>query len=152
MAWLRTPAVESQGQISPDGRWLAYCSDESGRLQVYLRPFAGAAPAPDTKWPASAVSGREPRWRGDGKELFWVESVAGTSRSKLMAAPIGQAPNPVGIQDVVRVRDYSHRSAGERFSYAPSADGQRFVVNVLSTDARPSLDVILNWGQTQSRR
>ena len=89
----------------------------------------------------------------DGKELFWVESVAGTTRSKLMAAAIGQAPNPVGTpQDVVRVRNFSHRSAGNLFSYAPSADGQRFVVNVLSTAARPSLDVILNWGQTQSRR
>jgi Tol biopolymer transport system component len=153
MAWLRTPAIESQGQISPDGRWLAYCSDESGRLQVYLRPFAGAARAPDTKWPASAFSGREPRWRADGKELFWVESVAGTTRSKLMAAPIGQAPNPVGVprmlfefETVIMLPQFN------QFSYAPSADGQRFVINVLSTDARPSLDIILNWGQTQGRR
>jgi Tol biopolymer transport system component len=153
MAWLRTPAVESQGQISPDGRWLAYCSDESGRLQVYLRPFAGAAPAPDTKWPASGVSGREPRWRADGKELFWVESVAGTSRSKLMAAPIGQATNPVGVPRMLfEFETVLIVPQGNQFSYAPSADGQRFVVNVPSTDARPSLDVILNWGQTQSRR
>lgn len=87
LAWLRTPAIESQGQISPDGRWLAYCSDESGRLQVYLRPFTGAAPAPDTTWPVSAVSGREPRWRADGKELFYVES-----GERLRLLPFGRWP------------------------------------------------------------
>jgi Tol biopolymer transport system component len=152
-AWLRTPSLESQGQISPDGRWLAYCSDESGRLQVYLRPFAGAAPAPDIKWPASAFSGREPRWRADSKELFWVESVAGTTRSKLMAAPIGRAPNPVGVpRALFEFETVIIVPQGNQFSYAPSADGQRFVINVLATDARPSLDVILNWGRTQSAR
>jgi Tol biopolymer transport system component len=93
VAWLRTPAMESQGQISPDGRWLAYWSDESGRFQIYLRPFTGAAPTTETKWAVSAVSGREPRWRGDGKELFWIEVIPGTTRTRLMAAGVGQAPN-----------------------------------------------------------
>ena len=70
-----------------------------------------------------------------------------------MAAPIGQAPNPVGIASMLfEFETVLIVPQGNQFSYAPSADGQRFVVNVLSTDARPSLDVILNWGQTQSRR
>ena len=153
VAWLRTPAMESQGQISPDGRWLAYCSDESGRFVVYLRPFTGGAPAPDTKWPASAVSAREPRWRADGKELFWIEVIPGTTRTKLMAAPIGQAPNPVGKPQML----FEFETAlilpqGNQFSYAPSGDGQRFVVNVRSTAVRPTLDMILNWGQTRRAR
>lgn len=70
---LRTPFFETQGQLSPDGRWLAYTSNESGSEQVYLRPFAGAVPLPDTKWQISTgVWGQEPRWQADGKELFFV--------------------------------------------------------------------------------
>ena len=151
MAWLRTPAIESQGQISPDGRWLAYCSDESGRLQIYLRPFAGAAPAPDTKWQVSTVAGREPRWRADGKELFYVESVTGTSRVKVMSVPIGPAPNPAGMPKLLfEFQAFLTVPQANVFVYSPSADGQRFLINVPSTETRPSLEVILNWGQTQS--
>ena len=153
VAWLRTPAMESQGQISPDGRWLAYWSDESGRFQVYLRPFTGAAPAPEMKWAVSAMSGREPRWRGDGKELFWIEVIPGTTRTRLMAAAIGQAPNPVGKpQTLFEFQTFVILPQGNQFSYAPSDDGQRFVINAHSTPARPTLDLILNWGQTQSGR
>ena len=153
VAWLRTPAMESQGQISPDGRWLAYWSDESGRFQVYLRPFTGTAPTTETKWPVSAVSGREPRWRGDGKELFWIEVIPGTTRTRLMAAAIGQAPNPVGKpQTLFEFQTFVILPQGNQFSYAPSDDGQRFVINAQSTPARPTLDLILNWGQARSGR
>ena len=60
---LATDAVESQGQLSPDGKWLAYYSDESGKGQVYIRPF----PSGSQVWKVSADGGREPRWRSDGK-------------------------------------------------------------------------------------
>jgi Tol biopolymer transport system component len=153
VAWLRTPAMESQGQVSPDGQWLAYWSDESGRFQIYVRPFSGAAPAPDTKWAVSGVSGREPRWRGDGKELYWMEAIAGTTRMRLMAAAIGKPPQLAGtpqmlfeFQTVLTLPNFN------LFSFAPSADGQRFLINALSAPARPTLDLILNWGQTQSGR
>jgi Tol biopolymer transport system component len=153
VAWLRTPAGESQGQISPDGRWLAYWSDESGRFQVYLRPFTGAAPATDTKWVVSGPGAREPRWRGDGKELFWIEVIPGTTRTRLMAAPIGQAPNPLGKpQALFEFQTFVMLPQGNYFSYAPSDDGQRFVMSAESTPAQPTLDLILNWGQTQSSR
>jgi hypothetical protein len=153
VAWLRTPAMESQGQISPDGRWLTYWSDESGRFQIYLRPFTGAAPAPDTKWAVSGVSAREPRWRGDGKELYWMEGIPGTTRTKLMAAAIGQAPHPVGKpQTLFEFQTNLTLPQANQFSYAPSEDGQRFVINAQSTAPRPTLDLILNWGQTQRGR
>jgi Tol biopolymer transport system component len=152
-AWLRTPAMESQGQVSPDGRWLAYWSDESGRFQVYVRPFTGAAPAPDTKWAVSGVSAREPRWRGDGKELYWMEAIAGTTRMRLMAAAIGQPPQLAGTpQTLFEFQTFLTLPNFNLFSYAPSADGQRFVINALSAPARPTLDLILNWGQTRSGR
>jgi serine/threonine protein kinase/Tol biopolymer transport system component len=147
--WLRTPALETQGQISPDGRWLAYCSDESGRLQVYLRLFNGGSPAPDTKWQVGP--GREPRWRADGKELFWVQS--GQPVTRLMSAAIGGAPNPIGAPRMLfEFKPNLILPQGNIYSYAPSADGQRFVVNVPSIDVSPSLEFILNWGQTQGRK
>jgi serine/threonine protein kinase/Tol biopolymer transport system component len=151
VAWLRTQALEAQGQVSPDGRWLAYCSDESGRLQIYLRPFSGGSPAPDTKW--QVAPGREPRWRADSKELFWVESSQSTTRAKVMSAPIGSAPNPVGVRRMLFEFDPVLRLPQSNvFSYVPSGNGEQFLLNVPSTDARPSLDFVLNWGQTQGRR
>jgi serine/threonine protein kinase len=147
---LRTPSLESQGQISPDGKWLAYVSNESGAEQVYLRPFAGAAPTSDTKAQVSTVQGREPRWRGDGKELFYLEST-GNRRFKMMSVPIGTATNPAGTPKLVfEFQSNSTVVEANEFLYSPAADGQRFLINVFATDEQPSLEVILNWGRTAS--
>ncbi|HTL02845.1 MAG TPA: protein kinase [Vicinamibacterales bacterium] len=148
VALVQTPAVESQGQISPDGKWLAYYSDESGTGQVYIRPFAGGSPVPDTRWQVSTAQGREPRWRGDGKELFYLEIVPGTSRYRLMSASIGAAPNPAGTPSLL----FEFESGGfvpqsSYLLYSPSTDGQRFLINVYATEAQPSLEVLLNWGR-----
>ena len=79
--FLSTPFAESDGAFSPDGRWLAYASDESGRTEIYVRPF----PPGGGKWQVSDGGGGYPRWSGDGRELFYrtdegvmVASVAGT--------------------------------------------------------------------------
>jgi Tol biopolymer transport system component len=150
--WLRSPAVETQGQISPDGRWLAYCSDESGRLQVYVRPFTGASPAPDTKWAVSA-SGREPRWRADGKELFYIDPIPGSSRVKVMSVPIDDRADPAGVPRLLfELQTLFTVPQLNLFVYAPSADGQSFAISVPSAETHQSMDVILNWGQTQGGR
>ncbi len=65
--FLKTAASEMQGQISPDGKWIAYTSDDSGRFEVYVRSF----PAGGAKYPVSNNGGNFPRWRRDGKELFY---------------------------------------------------------------------------------
>ena len=148
---LHTTANESQGQISPDGKWLAYYSDESGTGQIYLRPFAGASPPPDTKWQVSTAPGIEPRWRADGKELFYLEPVTGTPRFKVMSVPIGAAPNPAGTPRLLfEFRSQATVPQANAFLYSPAADGQRFLINVFATEAQPSLEVILNWGRTPS--
>ncbi len=152
---LRTPSVESQGQISPDGKWLAYTSTESSNLrEVYLRPFAGASPVPDTKWQVSAgAQGRVPRWRADGKELFYVEAVTGSSRHRMMSVPIGAAPNPVGTpKPLFEFRGLAWITQENRFFYSPSADGQRFLVSAYATDPQTSLEIILNWSKTVSAK
>jgi Tol biopolymer transport system component len=145
---LRTAANESEGQISPDGRWLAYTSDEAGFEQVYLRPFTGSEPVPDVKWSITAA-GRavEPRWRADGRELYWLERNA-TRRTTyaLVAVPINEAPNPVGAPiRLFELQTTSPVIQNNSFTYSPSADGQRFLISGFAADARPSLDVILNW-------
>ena len=68
IALLQTPASEEQAQISPDGRWFAYTSDESGRSEVYVRSF----PKPARKWQISTNGGGDGRWRPDGKELYYI--------------------------------------------------------------------------------
>jgi Tol biopolymer transport system component len=67
-ALLATKANETQGQFSPDPRWIAYASDESGVYEIYVQPF----PPTGGKWQVSTGGGVQPRWRRDGKELFYV--------------------------------------------------------------------------------
>jgi Tol biopolymer transport system component len=152
--WLVTPFVESQGQVSPDGRWLAYASNESGSLDIYVRPFDGSSPAPDSKWRVSiAQDNGEPRWRGDGKELYYLARVAGYRRHRLMAAPIVAAANPIGTPTpLFEFQAQSVVPQQNSFVYSPSDDGQRFLINVYATEAQPSLEVLLNWGRATGAR
>jgi eukaryotic-like serine/threonine-protein kinase len=123
-------------------------SNESGDVHVYLRPFSGASPASDQRWQLSSVPSWEPRWRADGKELFFL---TGGYKVRLMAVPIGALPNPVGTPTpLFGFQSTATVPQANSFRYAPAADGQRFLVNAEITDAPPSLEVILNWGQTAS--
>jgi Tol biopolymer transport system component len=135
--FLRSPADESSGVLSPDGRWMAYTSDESGQPEVYVRGF----PRGEGPWRISSSGGREPRWRGDGGELYF------RSGSDLMAVSIGTAP---GVQSTIRAEQprLLFRSIGTgEVSYSVSADGQRFLVVAPARDdpSGPQLDVLLNW-------
>ena len=124
-----------QSEISPDGRWLAYMSDESGSPEVYVEPF----PATGARWQISPHGGAEPHWRGDGKELFFL----GTD-GMLMALPASgdnwQRGRPstlfrVSVPDLTGCGDY-----------AVSGDGGSFVVNVFVSDPIvPPIDVVANW-------
>ena len=110
---LQTPANEVHGRISPDGRWIAYASDESGRTEVYLARY------PELQTPArlSTTGGRRPTWRRDGRELFYA-----TAEGAIMAAPFdapsGQAGKPVQLFETTLFLGL----------YAPGADGTRFLV------------------------
>jgi Tol biopolymer transport system component len=142
-----TDAVESQAQLSPDGRWLAYISNASGEYQVYVRPF----PSGPGRWKVSAsgIIGREPRWQRDGKELFYLESQTPTIR--VMAAAVkpssGSEFQTSAPQPLFEFRAISIVPTFNNFLYSPSADGQRFLVHTLPSDAVPTLNVITNWEQ-----
>ena len=141
----RTDAVETQGQLSPDGRWLDYLSDESGEFQVYVRPF----PSGPGRWKVSAsgVVAREPRWRRDGRELFYLEVRLPTIR--VMAASVkpssgGEFHSSVA-QPLFGFHGLTVVPTFNNFLYAPSADGQRFLVHVQPSDAEATVNVITNW-------
>jgi serine/threonine protein kinase len=143
--FLGTDAVESQGQLSPDGRWLAYSSNESGQSEVYVRPF----PSGPGRWKVSAGQDGsvQPRWRRDGKELYFLES--GNARNRLMAVPVQSGPRgdfQAGApQALFEFRALTVATTINSFLYGPSADGQRFLVNVQSGVAEPTLNVITKW-------
>ena len=134
-AVLKGPAYEGGPQLSPDGRWLAYASDESGEFQIYLRQFEG----PDRRWQVSAQGGRQPLWNQNGKELFY------RSGNKMMAVEMSTRPEP--LLSTPRLL-FEHRYAFGRSittpSYDVSPDGQRFVM-VRDESGSGRLNVVLNW-------
>lgn len=139
--FLRTPFTESEGKISPDGHWIAYTSDESGRYEVYVRPF----PAGEGKWQVSTRGGMEPAWRRDGRELYYLEGLPPRLRVMAVAFAAGARP-PVGApQRLYEFHGNTRLPRANQFTYSPSNDGQRFLLSTASGQEQPSLDVILNW-------
>lgn len=126
---------ESDARFSPDVRYLAYTSDETGVSEVYVSTF----PEPGRKWRVSTQGGRDPKWRSDGQEMFYV-----SADGKLMAVDVKlgsefRAGEPEELFPVGRAFLY-------RSNYAVSGDGQRFLVLTPSEGARPHpFTVVLNW-------
>jgi Tol biopolymer transport system component len=133
---LQTQFIEEQAHISPDGQWIAYVSNESGKWEVYLQRFP---PASGGKWQVSTAGGSQPRWRRDGREIFFVDpkstlyAVEVTLGAKvLIAQPRNLFPISLG--------DYA---MGGR--YAVTADGNRFLVNIDDNADTRAINVALNW-------
>jgi eukaryotic-like serine/threonine-protein kinase len=131
--WLATPANEAFVKFSPDGLYVVYASDESGRYEVYVAPF----PGPGGKRQISN-GGTHPRWRGDGQEVFYVGP-----NDTIMSVPIrthGAAIDVGEIQSMgIRV------IAGRNQLYDVSADGQRFLVATPAEPKSTSLTLVQNW-------
>jgi eukaryotic-like serine/threonine-protein kinase len=134
--FLRTRFNEHTAKFSPDGRWVAYISDESGRGDVYVTPF----PTASGKWQISTGGGAFPRWRRDGKELFYLAPdntlMAADVNGQLSAFAVG-AVRPL-FQAAIRV--------GQASAYDVTADGRRFLVNTYEeTVASKPLTLVVNW-------
>ena len=142
--FLATAALESQPQLSRDGRWLAYVSDESGQPEVYVRAF----PSGPGFAKVSSHGGIEPRWKHDGAELYFREGIDSPNRA-LLAAPM-KADSGGGISAGVPVALFRFSAAtsslqNNSWRYAPSPDGQRFLVAARVETAAPAIHVITNW-------
>ena len=137
--FLKAPSVLRNGQFSPDGKWVAYASNETGKWEIYVTSF----PEPHGKWQISSEGGQQPRWRGDGKELFYL-----SSDGKIMAVPVTTGAKFDSGQPV-SLFQASPRQEGsllDQFFYDVSRDGQRFLINTLvkSAETQP-MSVTLNW-------
>jgi Tol biopolymer transport system component len=133
--FLQTQFNEGPAQFSPDGRWVAYRSDESGRNEIYVVPY----PGPGGKWQISSAGGNLPRWRRDGQEIFYI-----APDNKLVAAGVkGESGNfEVGVVKPL----FQTRATGLRQEYDVSADGQRFLVITAQEEAASApITVVLNW-------
>lgn len=123
--------------FSPDGRFIAYTSNESGRYEVYAEPL----PMSDRKWPISTSGGYEPRWRGDGKEIYYL-----SEDRRLMAVAVSSGPAPFGVPRPLFQTQVHTDVSGFRTHYVPNRDGTRFLVNTQSRDVPlPPITVVLNW-------
>jgi Tol biopolymer transport system component/tRNA A-37 threonylcarbamoyl transferase component Bud32 len=141
---VRTNFEEDIAQFSPDGKWIAYQSNESGRYEIHIQPFPG--PGGHTP-PVSTNGGAQVRWRSDGKELFYI-----ALDGRLMAVPIRIASNAQTIEAGSPVPLFATRVGGALFlsgignqQYDVSLDGQRFLMNTIIEEAPSPITVILNW-------
>jgi Tol biopolymer transport system component len=135
---LQSQFNESQGQFSPDGRWFAYTSDESGRPEVYVQSF----PSGGAKSMASKGGGSQPRWRRDGKELFYV-SVGSTMAVDVVTGSTFQAGEP---HRLFNAPFFAGVRTANVHRYAVAPDGQRFLTHVAPVvpEAGP-INVVINW-------
>ena len=136
--FLRTPFNESTPRLSPDGRWLAYASDESGRQEIYVQPY----PGPGGKWPISAEGGREPAWNRNGRELFF------RSGDRMMAVDVTSKPGFAAGKPRVLFEGSYEPTVFTVANYDVAPDGQRFLM-LKRTDQRAAaptqITLVLNW-------
>jgi dipeptidyl aminopeptidase/acylaminoacyl peptidase len=142
--WLTSKANETNGQISPDGKWVAYASDESGAWEIYVTSFPDGA----GKWQVSRGGGIQPRWRGDGKEIFYIGP-----NGMLMAVPVsGMGIFATGTPaPLFQIRGRAPISSTDVFTYDVAKDGKRFLVNRYEKPEHvPPLTILLNSTATNS--
>jgi eukaryotic-like serine/threonine-protein kinase len=133
--FLHSEFDENEADFSPDGRWVAYASNESGRYEVYVQPF----PGPGGKWQVSTNGGTAPLWRRDGKELFYV---APDQKLTSVAVKIGASFEPDTPKPLFEVRLRNDPSR----HYDASPDDQRFLLNMpLGDEKTPPITLIQNW-------
>jgi len=144
--YLKTEFNESQAQFSPgpEGapggapRWMAYVSNESGRTQVYVQPF----PVSGGKFQISSEGGYQPRWRRDGKELFFIASDARLMSVEVKTAPKFEATVPKALSQtriLAAAGQFAHH-------YDVTPDGRRFLINSqLQETASAPITLVMNW-------
>ena len=138
VSFLAGAASETNGQISPDGRWVAYASSESGDWDIYVTTF----PNPAGKWQVSRGGGTEPRWRGDGQEIFYIDP-----KRVLTAVPVSVTGTfSAGVPSpLFQIHGRAPISSTDLFTYDVTKDGKRFLVNrYVKPDHVEPLTVIFN--------
>jgi Tol biopolymer transport system component len=132
----KTPGDDQYAQFSPDGKWLAYSSGPLDHTEVFVQPLS----ATGAYWQISQGGGDMPRWRRDGRELFY------RARDGMLTA-VSYSTTTGAFETTARTTLFAVASLGnvERFTYQPSRDGQRFLINAPVAGAAPPVTIVLNW-------
>jgi Tol biopolymer transport system component len=140
VAVVRTIFDERDAQFSPDGNWIAYQANQSGRFEIYLQPFpSGGEPIQ-----VSTNGGAQARWRADGRELFYL-ALDGRLTAVRLSFPSGGGPPEAGTPVSLFAPAVSSLRDVARHQYSASADGQRFLFDTLVEEAASPVVLLLNW-------
>ncbi len=145
---LREPHIERNAELSPDGRWMAYQSDESGRFEIYVRPFPNVD---DDRVQVSNASGLKPLWSRDGRELFYLEL---GPPERLISVSVETTETDFSFGARTPILDWSYLGVfDEGRTYDVSLDGQQFLaIKVGGTEGRtPQIIVVQNWFEELKR-
>ena len=135
--YLQTPAMENGGAFSADGRWIAYASDESGRVEVYVESF----PTHSGKRQISLAGGGGPRWRTDGKELYYY-----SPDGRLMAVPVTVGGATLTTGTPTALFAFRPSATINVPSFGVARNGERFLLSaIVETDPKAPLSVVYNW-------
>ena len=144
--FLQTPFNEGAASFSPDGHWLAYLSNESGRPEIYVQPY----PGPGGKWQISTDGGTEPLWNRNGRELFY------RSGNRMMAVQVSTQPTfSAGKPAMLFEKEYAaSQFPATGIAYDVSPDGQRFLMvkEIEQSSSATQINVVLNWFEELKRR
>jgi Tol biopolymer transport system component len=140
--FLRSEFNEFQGQLSPDSHWMAYTSDKTGQREVYVVAF----PTGESEARISIDGGEQPRWRGDGKELFFIGADAKMMVVAVKAVPGKPSFEPGAPQPLFEAR-LARAPSNPLFEYDVTRDGKRFLLNTtgIGSTSAPFLNVVVNW-------
>jgi Tol biopolymer transport system component len=147
--FLKTPFRELWGMFSPDGRWVAYMSNESGRPEIYARPFVppGAAGtvtgAAGSQWQVSTAGGIHPLWRPDGKELYYLNPAGAMMAAPITVTGATLAPGAPVVLFPSRIFGGGvDAQQGRQYDVTP--DG-RFLINTVLDSAAAPITLLMNW-------
>lgn len=143
-AFVATPGMETSAQFSPDGRWVAYRSTESGRTEIYVTPFPGGG----AKWQVSPNGGTQPRWRPDGKAIYFV-----SGDGDLSMTPVEVNAGGLSLGET-RSLFSANFYLGPRLGligYAVRGDGKGFLANSAGEVGAPRVALVENWDALLAR-
>ena len=136
--FVATKSAETNGQFSPDGKWVAYASNESGDWEIYVTNYPGGS----GKWQVSRGGGTEPRWRGDGKEIFYIGPKGTLTAVPVVADTTFATGAPTAL---FQFHGRAPVSSTDVYTYDVAKDGSRFLVNrYVKPDYIPPLTIVLN--------
>lgn len=141
---LRGGGQTFEARVSPDGRWIAYATDHSGRLEIQVQSLL----EPGMRYPVSVAGGGYPRWRADGRELYFI-----SADSRLMAATFTAATPPaIGTPAAlfeVTLNAHPDRATFAGYEYDVNADGSRFLINRMVSPPQTSMSIIVDWNPSR---